>query len=85
MQLAQDIRRTSASKDYSTLGRLLSDNLNPPNLDVMVYVRSTVGNLTIIGAHVDYWSRGTEPTALARDPSLEEFALVLQAATREVR
>jgi hypothetical protein len=83
-QLAQDITRASASKDFALLGRLLSDWLNPNNIDVLIYVRSTVGNLTIVGNVVDYWSRSTEPTTLAREPSLEEFALVLQAATWEV-
>jgi hypothetical protein len=66
------------------LGRLLSDNINPQAIDVMVYIRSTVGNLTIIGSHVDYWNRETSPLALAREPSLDEMARVLRDARREV-
>jgi hypothetical protein len=50
----------------------------------MVYIRSNIGHLTIIGSHADYWSRGTNPTALAREPTVDEMAAVLRDARREV-
>jgi hypothetical protein len=49
-ELAQALREASENKDYPTLGRLLGDNLNPPLVDVLVYIRSNRGTITLIGA-----------------------------------
>jgi hypothetical protein len=60
----------------------LSTHLNLEAVDVLIYIRSTVGTLTIIGAHADYWNRQTSPLALSRPPSLVEMAAVLQEVVR---
>jgi hypothetical protein len=82
VKLAQELREASRNRDYATLGRLLADNLQPDSLDVLIYVRTSIGTLTLIGSYSDFWNRSTSPTGLSREPTLEEMALVLQAARR---
>jgi hypothetical protein len=62
------------------LGRLLTENLQSDRVDVLIYVRTTVGTLTIIGAYGNYWNRSTSPTDLSRKPTLKEMAAVLRSA-----
>jgi hypothetical protein len=79
--LAQEIRAASANRDYVTLGTLLVEHLQPDMVDVMVYLHSSVGHLTLQGSYVQIWSP-IPPGALGREPTLGEMALILQAAAR---
>jgi hypothetical protein len=51
-------------------------------VDLLVYIRSTGGTLTLIGAHTDLWNREISPMALSREPTIDEMAVVLQAAAK---
>jgi hypothetical protein len=79
--LAQEMRETAARRAYGQLGLLISSYLNPDMVDLMVYVRTPLGHLTIVGAYAQLWSPSA-PEVLAREPTLEEMAVVLQAAAR---
>jgi hypothetical protein len=81
IELAQEMREASANRDYAALGRLLTENLNPDMANVMLYIHSPLGHLTIIGGYTQLWSQSA-PEVLAREPTLTEMAVVLRAAWR---
>ena len=86
LELAQAIIEAAANRDYATLGRLIGENLHPELVDLMVYVRSPLGFLTITGQFIDLWQldlgRHEPPGGLSRVPTPEQVALVLRGAQR---
>jgi hypothetical protein len=80
-QLAQALREAAQDRDYAALGQLITENLQPGLVDLIVYVRPSIGHLTIVGRFVHMWSPPA-PDVIGREPSLEEMAVVLRAAAR---
>jgi hypothetical protein len=81
IELAQSLRDAAANRDYTELGRLITDNLDPDLATVMLYVTTPIGHLTIVGSYIQHWSPLT-PDELNREPNLTDMALVLRAARR---
>jgi hypothetical protein len=81
IKLAQEIRNAAAQKDYVSLGTLLMEHLNSDLVEVMLYIHSQRGHLTILGGYIQMWSPQPVGT-IGREPSLGEMALILQAAAR---
>jgi hypothetical protein len=78
--LAQSLQNASRDQDYALLGRLL-ENLRPEVTDVMVYIRPSVGHLTLVGGSLHLWMPPISGV-VGREPSLAEMAEVLRAASR---
>jgi hypothetical protein len=82
IELAQALRNAAASRNHAELGLLISEHLDPELVDVMAYIRSPLGNLTLIGRFVDFWSP-LVPDTVSREPTLDEMAVVLRLAARQ--
>jgi hypothetical protein len=81
IQLAQDLREASATRDYTNVGRLVTENLQPDQVDIIVYIRTPLGHLTIVGSYIQQWSP-MAPDRLNYEPSLNDMAVILRAAAR---
>jgi hypothetical protein len=81
INLAQALRTASGNRDFAALGQLLAENLRPDLVDTMVYVRPQVGHLTLVAGFMHLWMPPLSGV-VAREPTLEEMAVVLQAASR---
>jgi hypothetical protein len=81
MVLAHSLREASARRDYVALASLLVEYLDPSAIDMVVYVRrQDAGHLVLLGAYIQLTP--ASPGMLNREPTLEEMAVVLQAARR---
>jgi hypothetical protein len=82
INIGHTLRRASRARDYITLCRLLGQHLDPQGVDVMVYIRTPAGTLTLVGSHADLWLEETGPMALSREPSREDLARLHYQARR---
>jgi hypothetical protein len=80
-QLARSLRGAAENRDYAALGTLLGENLQPDTVNVMVYINTAVGHLTILSSYVQLWSPLT-PNPLSHEATIDDMARVLRSAAR---
>jgi hypothetical protein len=80
-ELARSLREAAENRDCAALGTLVAENLQPDVVNVMVYIHSPAGHLTLLGSYVQIWSPRT-PNALSREATIEDMAVVLRSAAR---